>query len=246
MGKDKVINGVKDHLNEYSSFLNKLLKRFLKNPISPDLEKRILSAVILVPVAVYAIAFSLSLFLLITIILVVLMTSEWIEITKTATNKKKWHLIGIAYITIPIFCVLTIRMFDPEVLLWMFCVIWATDIFAFFAGRTFGGPKMAPSISPNKTWTGLVGGILASMIIGFLSSFIFSGTIAFFVLVSAFLTIIEQLGDLTESKIKRLFNVKDSGSIIPGHGGVLDRLDGLLFVAPFIFFLILFFPNNFL
>lgn len=246
MEKDKVVNEVKDHINEYSSFMNKFLKKFVKSPISADLEKRILAAIVLIPVAVYAIAFSLSLFFFITIILIILMTAEWLDITKTAKDKQKWNLIGIAYISVPIFCVINIRMFDSHVLLWMFCVIWATDIFAFFAGRTFGGPKMAPQISPNKTWTGLGGGILASMIIGFLSAFIFPGTVLFFMLVSAFLTIIEQIGDLTESKIKRLFKVKDSGTIIPGHGGILDRLDGLLFVAPFILFLVLFSPNNFI
>ena len=127
----------------------------------------------------------------------------------------------------------------------MFSIIWATDIFAFFAGRTFGGPKLAPKISPNKTWSGLAGGVIASMLIGLMSSLMFSGGVVFFVIISALLSLIEQGSDLLESKIKRIFGVKDSGNIIPGHGGVLDRLDGMMLLAPTVLFLITVFSDKF-
>jgi phosphatidate cytidylyltransferase len=161
-------------------------------------------------------------------------------------DQRKWQIIGLLYIAIPIFMVIKIRFYGSEVLFWMFAVIWSTDIFAFFAGKNLGGPKLAPQISPNKTWSGLFGGVIASAVIGFLSSFMFSGGVIFFILTSIFLAIIEQLSDLLESKFKRIFGVKDSGNIIPGHGGVLDRLDGMMLVAPVLFALITFFPNKFI
>jgi phosphatidate cytidylyltransferase len=130
-------------------------------------------------------------------------------------------------------------------LLWMFAVICATDIFAYFAGKNFGGPKLMPSVSPNKTWAGLGGGVAASMIIGFLSSFMFSGGVFFFIFTSAFLAIVEQSSDLLESRFKRHFGVKDSGNIIPGHGGVLDRFDGMMLVAPTVLFLVWVYSESF-
>ena len=119
----------------------------------------------------------------------------------------------------------------PHVL-WLFLVVWATDICAYLTGRHFGGPKLAPSISPGKTWSGLAGGIAGAVAIGSLASAavnlggigagLFGGALA----------IVSQLGDLYESAMKRRAGRKDSGHLIPGHGGVLDRLDGLLWAAP--------------
>ena len=143
------------------------------------------------------------------------------------------------------YCALQIRIHDSNILLWMFAVIWATDIFAFFAGKSFGGTKLAPSISPNKTWTGLLGGVIASMFIGFLSAFMFKGGVVFFVFFSVILALVEQASDLLESKFKRIFGAKDSGNIIPGHGGVLDRLDGMMLVAPLVLVLITVFADKF-
>ncbi|MFM8185829.1 MAG: phosphatidate cytidylyltransferase, partial [Alphaproteobacteria bacterium] len=149
------------------------------------------------------------------------------------------------YITIPIYCAISLRILDDQIIFWMFSIIWATDIFAFFAGRSLGGPKIAPTISPNKTWSGLIGGVLASMMIGLISTFAFPGSWLFFITVSVLISLVEQASDLTESKFKRIFGVKDSGTIIPGHGGVLDRLDGMIFVAPLVYFLTKIFPSQF-
>src|SRR5690606_21705091 len=177
----------------------------------------------------------------------ILMTFEWLELTKSAQNKTKWHIIGFFYILIPVWAVLKLREIDPNIILWMFFLIWATDIFAYFAGKALGGKKLAPNISPNKTWAGMIGGALASMVIGFISSFIFVyGNIIFFVIISGFLSIIEQLSDLTESKFKRIFKVKDSGYLIPGHGGLLDRLDGMMLVAPTVLLIVCLYPEKFI
>lgn len=252
MAKDKMIKnieGARKSLAKTLSFANNLVEKIIAkvDQVAPSQENRnrVISAIVLIPLAVYAIYFSQSLFFFIAIILTILMTAEWLNLIKTSKDQDKWQLIGLAYIAIPIFCVIKLRMISSDILLWMFAVIWATDIFAFFSGKTFGGPKLAPEISPNKTWSGLAGGVVASMIIGFLSSFMFSGGVFFFVFLSALLAVIEQAGDLLESKFKRLFGVKDSGTIIPGHGGVLDRLDGMMFAAPAVLFFITIFADKF-
>lgn len=119
-------------------------------------------------------------------------------------------------------------------LLYLLLVVWATDIGAYAAGRTIGGPKLAPGISPKKTWAGLGGGMAAAAALGAAvaawSGFFSPWPAA---LLAALLAVVAQAGDLFESAIKRRFNVKDSGRIIPGHGGLLDRVDGLLAGAPF-------------
>jgi phosphatidate cytidylyltransferase len=168
----------------------------------------------------------------------VAMSFEWVDLTKTAPKeeRKKWHLIGFLYILLPIFSILTLRDYDlvsgSDILFWMFAIIVATDTFAYFAGKNFGGPKLMPSVSPSKTWSGIAGGVIASIIIGFLSSYMFAGSAIFFIFISALLSILGQASDLLESKVKRIFGVKDSGSIIPGHGGILDRFDAMVLVSP--------------
>ena len=208
-------------------------------------KQRIISALVLLPIALMAIFYSKDLFLFLAISVAILMTSEWLDISKEMADQKKWRLIGFFYIAIPVYSVIKLRNYNVEILFWMFAVIWSTDIFAFFAGKTLGGAKIAPTISPNKTWSGLIGGILASMIIGFLSSFMFAGGTLFFILLSGLLSIIEQLSDLLESKFKRIFGVKDSGNIIPGHGGILDRLDGMMLLSPVVLLIITIFPARF-
>ena len=117
--------------------------------------------------------------------------------------------------------------------LWLLLSVWSCDIGAFISGRSIGGPKLAPRISPNKTWAGLLGGILAAVVASVLLALISgSGSIVLFAIHGALLALISQCGDLAESSLKRRFDVKDSGNLIPGHGGILDRVDGVLFAAP--------------
>ena len=248
MVKDK-LNSVKNACEKTVLFASNLFGKLVAQVhyLDPkdNTKQRIISAMVLIPLALYAIFYSKSVFMFAMIAVAILMTMEWVDITKTAEDQKKWRLIGFLYILIPVFSAVKIRLYDADVLFWMFAVIWSTDIFAFFAGRSFGGPKLAPSISPNKTWSGLAGGVIASMLIGFMSSFMFQGGVFFFIFISLFIALLEQASDLFESKIKRIFGVKDSGNIIPGHGGVLDRLDGMMFVAPLVLFLISVFPHKF-
>ena len=147
------------------------------------------------------------------------------------TNKRGLGL-GVIYCGLPVLALTVLRRQDDGLLLalWALALVWATDIGAFFAGRTIGGPKLAPRISPAKTWAGLIGGmLLASALAVGLHGY---GLPFALVIATPLLAILAQAGDLYESAIKRRAGVKDSGNILPGHGGVLDRLDGLVPVAP--------------
>lgn len=117
--------------------------------------------------------------------------------------------------------------------LFLLLAIWATDIGAYASGRTIGGPKLAPRISPKKTWAGLIGGMLSAALVGFVVALVADAArpgVAF--IIAALLAVAGQAGDLFESHMKRRVDVKDSGRLIPGHGGILDRIDGLIFAAP--------------
>ena len=155
-----------------------------------------------------------------------------------------WAAIGMSYIGLPCIALIWLRR-NPEgglaVVLWLFAVVWATDIGAYAAGRLIGGPKLAPAISPNKTWAGLAGGMLAAALVGLLAVLLGGGTPALdLVLASVALSLVSQAGDLMESAFKRHFGAKDAGRLIPGHGGALDRLDGMLFAAPAVVALVVF------
>jgi phosphatidate cytidylyltransferase len=125
-----------------------------------------------------------------------------------------------------------------KAILFLFAVVWATDIAAYFTGKALGGPKLAPSISPGKTWSGAIGGAVAGVAAGVVAALSERAGATGLLAVSALaLTIVAQLGDLFESAVKRRFGVKDSSHIIPGHGGLMDRVDGLV-AAGFALYLI--------
>jgi len=118
--------------------------------------------------------------------------------------------------------------------LYLLLTVWATDIGAFAAGRMIGGRKLAPSISPSKTWAGLFGGMALAFVLGYLTALICGARHpAMALLLSPMLACVAQAGDLFESYFKRRANVKESGDLIPGHGGILDRIDGLVFAGVF-------------
>lgn len=147
-----------------------------------------------------------------------------------------WHAAGVVYIGLPLLALLWLRG-EPEhgrlIVFWLFILVWATDIGAYAAGRTIGGPKLIPRISPNKTWAGLLGGMTcAAAASGLMASLDPALPVLAAAFAGAVLAVIAQAGDFTESAVKRHFNVKDSSNLIPGHGGVFDRVDGLLFAAP--------------
>jgi phosphatidate cytidylyltransferase len=134
---------------------------------------------------------------------------------------------GFLYIALPSFALLVLSWAWFELVFWLMLVTWTTDTFAYVAGRSIGGPKLAPKISPNKTWSGLIGGMAGAALVGAGAAWLF-GIGEPFVWLGAPMGLIAQLGDLYESRVKRRLGVKDSGNLLPGHGGVLDRVDGLL------------------
>jgi phosphatidate cytidylyltransferase len=143
---------------------------------------------------------------------------------------------GVLYIGIAGIALITLRH-DTEAgranVFFLFLVVWASDIGAYMAGRAFGGPKLAPAISPNKTWSGAIGGLVAAALVGEVAAGLLWPWHAGAALpVACLLGVTAQAGDLLESAIKRHFHVKDTSSLIPGHGGLLDRLDGVLAAAP--------------
>lgn len=146
-----------------------------------------------------------------------------------------WAAFGVLYAGLPVIAVLVLRA-DPDyglaATLWLFAIVWATDSAAYASGRLIGGPKLWPRISPNKTWAGFAGGLIAAALVGAVAARLIGATsLAALTLVGVAVSMVSQAGDLFESGVKRRFGVKDSGRLIPGHGGLMDRVDGLIVAA---------------
>jgi phosphatidate cytidylyltransferase len=153
-----------------------------------------------------------------------------------ALRKKSWWLPGgILYAGLAGVALSEIRGDDSVglvAMLFVFAVVWGTDILAYFVGRAIGGPKLAPRISPGKTWSGAIGGTIAGVLAGVGVVWAHFADIGLWIpLVALLLSVCSQIGDLFESFIKRRFGAKDSSHLIPGHGGVMDRVDGLVFAC---------------
>ena len=148
----------------------------------------------------------------------------------------RWIVGGAAYIVLGFLAFFGVRQVGA--MAWLLTVIWSTDTAAYEIGRRFGKHKLAPEISPHKTWEGAVAGLVVGSILGMIAALITTdaGWFAAFI-VSLFISGVGQIGDLVESKVKRLAGVKDSGNLLPGHGGILDRFDSLLLASMFMFFL---------
>jgi phosphatidate cytidylyltransferase len=152
-----------------------------------------------------------------------------------AKRRIVWALAGLVYIGIPVLALVWLRLLPSygfTFVLWVLCVVWAADSAAFFTGSALGGPKLAPTVSPNKTWSGAVGGLVGASLVGLGFGLYVGVPIPTAMVASAFVGLWAELGDLQESWIKRRLNIKDTSNLIPGHGGVLDRLDSLMFAAP--------------
>ena len=150
-----------------------------------------------------------------------------------------WPASGLIYAGFPAMALTLLRGDTGDgfaAILFLFAVVWATDIFAYFNGRALGGPKLAPRFSPNKTWSGAIGGTAAGVAAGVAcASFITPGGGISLPFLALLISIVAQVGDLGESWMKRKFGIKDSGTLIPGHGGVMDRVDGLVAAAALLY-----------
>ena len=148
----------------------------------------------------------------------------------------RWAAGGAALLGATALSALYLRIWVPDgaaTILWLLAVVWAADIGAYFAGRAIGGPKLAPAISPGKTWSGFAGGMALALLVGGAGGWLKAGDASLAAVAVALLVALASVvGDLLESWVKRRFGAKDSGAIMPGHGGVLDRIDGLLTALP--------------
>ncbi len=211
--------------------------------VSSGLGLRVLSGLVLVPVAIGLAYAGGAAFNILVLLAAALMADEWrrlcsVDASASGAAHRRWLWLaaGAVYIAVPCIAIIWLRSdaaVGRQAVLWLFAVVWATDIGAYFAGRGIGGPKLAPRISPGKTWAGLLGGMVCAALVGAATALLLDlSRAAPLIVISALLALVAQVGDLLESMVKRRFGVKDSGHLIPGHGGVLDRLDGLLTAAP--------------
>jgi phosphatidate cytidylyltransferase len=196
-----------------------------------ELALRTATGAILIAAALLAAVVGGNVFAFLVAAVATLMFYEWTRLVRGWGAA--WYLSGFVYALVPALALLWIRERDVHglaLLVWAFIVTWSTDIGAYFAGRHFGRRKLAPAISPNKTVEGLFGGIAAATLFGGAWALATGLGVALLALAPV-LAIAAQAGDLFESGMKRRAGVKDSGAWLPGHGGALDRLDGLVPVA---------------
>lgn len=213
-----------------------------KEPLALDkkpsnMTLRVLSSLAIGPLFIIAIMFSKLLFYALMLLITVGMLYEWYNMTMPSTLHM---LFGCIIVPISTISLTVVASGDGNhwLLLVYFVTIWAVDSFAMIGGRNIGGPKLAPKISPRKTWSGLITGVTGAAISVFLLSFIPGFSLkqihyrSHLIIAVIFLALIEQMSDLFISYFKRKFAIKDSGTLIPGHGGVLDRFDGIILTAP--------------
>lgn len=200
-----------------------------------DLWVRIGSAIVLFAIAGTALWFGGIAFGLLLLVGGALVLVEWFQLVKRMAlgggGKIALNILGPILVLGAMAGLWFIRdKLGVTAALWVFGMVWATDIGAYFAGRAFGGARLAPKISPSKTWSGLIGGMVAALIA---SATIGdrAGIVGVPLWIGLFMGLLAQLGDLAQSWMKRRAGVKDSGKLIPGHGGLFDRVDGVLPVA---------------
>ncbi len=194
--------------------------------------KRFISSVLLVPVVVLLTYFgSVPYILFVSLILIIVMIeyNGIVKRCKSMTYYIIWLCCGLCIALAAFFSLIYLRN-SPNggfnVLVWLFAIVWMTDTSAYLIGKLFGGPKIFPKISPNKTYSGCIGGLVVPLLVHVYLMFEFEYDATY--IITFFISIFTMLGDFLESALKRKFNVKDSGFIIPGHGGILDRIDGLI------------------
>jgi phosphatidate cytidylyltransferase len=198
-----------------------------------ELAIRAVTGIGLIVVALMAAVLGGYVFAVVVAAAAAVMFYEWTRMTKGWGVT--WYIGGILYALLPALALLWVRESyiwgtGFFVVLWIFIVTWSTDIGAYFAGRRFGKHKLAPNLSPNKTVEGLIGGVVSATVLG--GAYVLAlGFVKSFLLLAPLFALAAQAGDLFESGMKRRAGVKDSGHWLPGHGGLLDRLDGLVPVA---------------
>ena len=206
--------------------------------IQSNFVKRAITGTFFVAVILTAILVNTMTFFGLAWILCIVMVSEYRTLLKnhgtTEQKKNLWYSVfAYFYIIIPLSCLVFIHWLNPLYTLALFAFVWVNDTFAYLVGSAIGKRKLFERISPKKTWEGFFGGLIFAVFAGFLfSHFTADNNLIKWLGLAVVVVIFGTMGDLFESYIKRNLNVKDSGTILPGHGGLLDRLDSILFAAP--------------
>ena len=218
-------------VSNYNQLTTKILNEFFQADINISVNTEQLDLILLVAALVVSIKCILFLF--------------YDNIQKISTSSKYLYLLG--YIILPFIFITKISFgvidYNPKIIIGLFILIWTNDTFAYIVGKSIGRTKLFERISPKKTIEGFFGGIIFAIIAGYLISKYYikasaqfsDKSILIWTIIAVIVGIIGTVGDLIESKFKRIAGVKDSGIIMPGHGGILDRLDSVIFVAPFVF-----------
>jgi len=218
-------------VSNYNQLTTKTLNEFFQADINIYVNTEQLDLILLVAALVVSIKCILFLF--------------YDNIQKISTSSKYLYLLG--YIILPFIFITKISFgvidYNPKIIIGLFILIWTNDTFAYIVGKSIGRTKLFERISPKKTIEGFFGGIIFAIIAGYLISKYYikasaqfsDKSILIWTIIAVIVGIIGTVGDLIESKFKRIAGVKDSGIIMPGHGGILDRLDSVIFVAPFVF-----------
>ena len=202
-----------------------------KSPF-PELWLRVFSAVVMIPPVILLIYLGGVYFQFFMAIATVILIAEIF----LATNKSLyWTVVGAVYIAIVCYALIVLRSDNDvgfETVCWLFVLVWFADTGAFITGRALGGPKLAPKLSPKKTWSGFFGAVVFAALIGIATAHILGLEVLWRIAaISGFLGGLSQFGDLLESWVKRRFDRKDMSSLIPGHGGLADRVDSLAAAA---------------
>ena len=205
--------------------------------INLEFVKRLISSLILFTIITYVVFYELLLLKFLLLILLIVSLIEWIKMIKN----KLLVLVGGIFITFSFFAALQIIQINSGILFYIILIICiSTDIGGYLFGKMIGGPKLT-KISPNKTFSGAIGSFLLPILVFLIlinTQNILSFELKINIPLILLLSLISQIGDLAVSYFKRVYKVKDTGKFIPGHGGLLDRIDGMLFVFPFIFLIL--------
>ena len=212
--------------------------------ITKELHKRILSSIILIPVSFFFIVQGSLTFILFLSLIFLVTILEWFKMTK---NKDLLRIFGLFFLFFSFYSAFYLRQ-NISLNLFIFLIIICifTDIGGYIFGKIFKGPRLT-KVSPNKTYSGVIGSFLISLLFGLIyikylgqkSRIILEQDLTFIIILILFISLVSQIGDLIISYFKRKAKLKDTGKILPGHGGFLDRIDGLIFVMPIIFLCIL-------
>lgn len=198
--------------------------------------KRMLSSLIIIPIVLGAVYAGGMVFTVLVTVCGAAMAFEWLRMIRHRPKDDKvlWSIIGAAWILIPILSLYYIENMETGYLLvyWLLLVVITTDTAAYAVGTIVGGPKLIPRVSPGKTWSGAIGGIVFASIASVIYGVSIGGVADRMLLLGIIFSVIAQISDLLESAIKRHFGIKDTGAILPGHGGMIDRTDSLVLTAP--------------